>query len=50
VKLWEFSKNFGESIAKSQIAAGNTLPTEGTAFFSVNDNDKTGTAVAIARD
>ncbi len=43
------SKNFGESIAKSQIAAGNTLPTEGTAFFSVNDNDKTGTAVAIAR-
>lgn len=43
------SKNFGESIAKSQIAAGNTLPTEGTAFFSVNDNDKSGTAVAIAR-
>ena len=43
------SKNFGESIAKSQIAAGNTLPTEGTAFFSVNDNDKSGTAIAIAR-
>jgi carbamoyl-phosphate synthase large subunit len=43
------SKSFGESIAKSQIAAGNTLPTGGTAFFSLNNNDKTETAVEIVR-
>jgi len=44
------SDNFGESIAKSQIAAGNTLPTEGTVFFSVNENDKTEITLNIARE
>jgi carbamoyl-phosphate synthase large subunit len=44
------SGNFGESIAKSQMAAGNTLPTEGKVFFSVNDNDKTEMTANIARD
>jgi carbamoyl-phosphate synthase large subunit len=32
--------SFGQAFAKSQIAAGNTLPTKGTAFFSVRDEDK----------
>jgi carbamoyl-phosphate synthase large subunit len=31
---------FGEAFAKAQLAAGSRLPTEGTAFFSVNDHDK----------
>ena len=44
------SDNFGESIAKSQIAANNTLPTEGTVFFSVNDSDKTEMTLNIARE
>ena len=44
------SDNFGASIAKSQIAASNTLPTDGTVFFSVNDNDKTEMTLDIARD
>jgi carbamoyl-phosphate synthase large subunit len=44
------SGNFGESIAKSQMAAGNALPTEGKVFFSVNDNDKTEMTANIARD
>jgi carbamoyl-phosphate synthase large subunit len=32
--------NFGEAFAKAQIAAGQMLPTGGTAFVSVNDRDK----------
>jgi len=32
--------NFGEAFAKAQIAAGQVLPTKGTIFMSVNDNDK----------
>ncbi len=44
------SENFGESIAKSQISAGNTLPVEGTVFFSVNDNDKNEKTLSIARE
>jgi carbamoyl-phosphate synthase large subunit len=44
------SDSFGASIAKSQIAASNTLPTEGTVFFSVNDNDKNQTSLKIAQD
>jgi carbamoyl-phosphate synthase large subunit len=32
--------NFGEAFAKAQIAAGQMLPTKGTIFMSVNDNDK----------
>ncbi|MEE9614732.1 MAG: carbamoyl phosphate synthase large subunit, partial [Thermodesulfobacteriota bacterium] len=31
---------FGTAFAKAQIAAGNTLPTEGTVFVSVRDEDK----------
>jgi len=34
--------------AKSQIAAGNTLPTEGTVFISVRDSDKP-RAIDVAR-
>jgi carbamoyl-phosphate synthase large subunit len=40
--------NFGEAFAKAQIAAGQTLPTKGTIFLSVNDHDKDG-AVELAR-
>jgi len=32
--------NFGEAFAKAQAAAGQMLPTSGTAFISVNDRDK----------
>ncbi|HWR36867.1 MAG TPA: carbamoyl-phosphate synthase large subunit [Clostridia bacterium] len=31
---------FGEAFAKAQIAAGQTLPTKGTIFISVEDRDK----------
>jgi len=44
------SKEFGAAIAKSQTSAGNTLPTRGTVFFSMNDSDKTPLALGIARD
>lgn len=44
------SHSFGESYAKSQISAGNTLPTSGTVFFSVNDHDKNVRALEIASD
>ena len=40
---------FGAAYAKAQLAAGNRLPREGTAFISVNDDDKTN-VVPIARD
>ena len=33
---------FGLAFAKSQIAAGNRLPTSGTVFFSLADRDKAG--------
>jgi carbamoyl-phosphate synthase large subunit len=33
-------RDMGMAFAKSQIAAGNTLPTKGTVFLSVNDRDK----------
>ncbi|HOV77133.1 MAG TPA: hypothetical protein PLS24_03845, partial [Sedimentisphaerales bacterium] len=39
---------FGTAYAKSQIAAGNSLPTSGNVLFSVNDRDKP-KAVALAR-
>ena len=32
--------SFGEAFAKAQIAAGQRLPTQGTVFLSVTDNDK----------
>ena len=34
------AETFGEAFAKAQIAAGQTLPTTGTVFISVNDRDK----------
>ncbi|HTL70996.1 MAG TPA: carbamoyl-phosphate synthase large subunit [Candidatus Eisenbacteria bacterium] len=33
-------EDFGKAFAKSQIAAGSSLPTEGTIFLSVKDRDK----------
>jgi carbamoyl-phosphate synthase large subunit len=42
------SDDFGMAFAKGQIAAGQKVPTSGTAFLSVNDQDKPG-VVAIAR-
>ena len=33
-------EDFGKAFAKSQMAAGNTLPLEGTVFVSVADRDK----------
>ncbi len=44
------SPTFGGAVAKSQIAAGNTLPNEGTVFLSVNDSDKNIITLGIARD
>lgn len=41
------SDDFGIAFAKSQIAAGNSLPTSGNVFISVKDSDKT-KAVQIA--
>ncbi|HJU53293.1 MAG TPA: carbamoyl-phosphate synthase large subunit [Pyrinomonadaceae bacterium] len=40
--------SFGEAYAKAMMGAGLDLPTEGTAFISVNDGDK-GQAVLLAR-
>jgi carbamoyl-phosphate synthase large subunit len=40
--------NFGMAFAKAQMGANASLPLEGTAFISVNDNDKKN-AVRIAR-
>jgi carbamoyl-phosphate synthase large subunit len=40
---------FGEAFAKSQLAAGEVLPTQGKAFISVRDADKQA-AVSLARD
>ncbi len=41
--------NFGEAFAKAQIAAGQTLPTAGTVFLSINDHDKDG-ILTLARE
>jgi len=41
-------RDFPRAFAKSQLAAGMSLPTEGTVFISVKDRDKTGMA-ALAR-
>ncbi|MBN2304053.1 MAG: ATP-grasp domain-containing protein, partial [Anaerolineae bacterium] len=40
---------FGHAFVKAQIAAGNTLPTGGTVFLSVNDFDKSA-GLKLARD
>ena len=42
------SDEFGRAYAKSQIAAGNTLPLSGNVFFSIKDSDKS-RAVEVAR-
>ena len=36
--------NFGEAFAKAQLSAGQTLPTAGTVFISVNERDKAAVA------
>ncbi len=41
--------NIKRAFAKSQIAAGNSLPVSGTAFISVRDEDKNDTTVDVAR-
>ena len=41
--------NYGMAFAKSQLAAGNGLPTEGGVFFSLADRDKRVGAEAAAR-
>ncbi len=42
-------ETFGLAFAKSQMAAGDTLPTGGCAFISLADRDKPGGAVAARR-
>jgi carbamoyl-phosphate synthase large subunit len=44
------SPTFGEAYAKAMLGAGVKLPLGGTAFISVNDNDKRQHVVQIARD
>jgi len=41
---------FGEAYAKALLGAGIDLPREGTAFLSVNDNDKRPIIVQLAKD
>jgi carbamoyl-phosphate synthase large subunit len=43
-----FDKNFGMAFAKSQIAASNSLPTEGLAFISLKNSHKM-EGVSLAR-
>ena len=43
------AESFGAAFAKAQLGAGNRLPLSGTAFISVNNNDKHN-VVPIARD
>jgi carbamoyl-phosphate synthase large subunit len=42
------ASNFGEAFAKAQLSAGQILPTGGTVFFTVKDDDKQA-AIALAR-
>ncbi|MFZ2492503.1 MAG: carbamoyl-phosphate synthase large subunit [Thermoanaerobaculia bacterium] len=44
------SPSFGEAYAKALLGAGTRLPLEGTAFISVNDNDKRPLVVHLARE
>jgi carbamoyl-phosphate synthase large subunit len=44
------STTFGGAIAKSQIGAGNVLPSSGTVFVSVNDSDKNEITLNIVKD
>ncbi|MCF8720619.1 carbamoyl-phosphate synthase large subunit [Nitrospina gracilis] len=41
--------SFGKAFAKSQIATGTPLPTEGTVFVSVKDADKPATVEVVKR-
>jgi carbamoyl-phosphate synthase large subunit len=43
------SKDFGMAFAKAEAASGYSIPTEGTVFISVNDNDKAG-VLPMAKD
>ncbi len=43
------ASSFGHAFAKAEIAAGTSLPLEGTVFISVNDYDK-GAVIKIARE
>jgi len=43
------AESFGAAFAKAQLGAGNRLPLSGTAFISVNNNDKNN-VVPVARD
>ena len=44
-----FDRNLGSAFAKAELSAGSELPTGGTVFISVNENDKI-KSIAIARD
>ena len=44
------SHSFGEAYAKALLGAGTRLPLGGTAFISVNDNDKRPHVVSVARE
>ncbi|MGZ5459814.1 MAG: carbamoyl-phosphate synthase large subunit [Thermoanaerobaculia bacterium] len=44
------SPHFGEAYAKALLGAGTRLPLEGTAFISVNDNDKRPHVAHLARE
>ena len=44
------SPHFGEAYAKALLGAGTRLPLSGTAFISVNDNDKRPHVVHLARE
>ncbi|MEK6372723.1 MAG: carbamoyl-phosphate synthase large subunit [Acidobacteriota bacterium] len=44
------ARTFGEAYAKALLGAGTELPLGGTAFISVNDNDKRPVVVNLARD
>jgi carbamoyl-phosphate synthase large subunit len=41
--------NFGEAFAKAQLSAGQKLPTQGTLFISVNEQDKPNVADVAQR-
>ncbi len=44
------SDSFGVSFAKASMAAGSTLPQEGTVFMSLNDNDKNDRSANIVKN
>jgi carbamoyl-phosphate synthase large subunit len=41
--------SFGVAFAKSQMAAGSSLPLQGTVFVSLNDNDKNDRSLGVVR-